>query len=226
MTEAVPPGGIEITEAEAAARWTGAWTPAQVAARLVGVSVPWCVAGGWALDLFIGEQTREHSDIEIAVPAARFPGIRARFTEFAVDVVASGQVWEAPTPELFELTHQTWLRDRATGQYLLDVFREPHDGAAWICRRDPSIRLRYTEVIRRTPNGIPYLAPELVRLFKAGPLRPKDRRDFTATLPLLDDTQRQVLAGLLTQVHPGHAWLTNLRPGRPAQAPHGSDGSR
>ncbi|HEX5563842.1 MAG TPA: hypothetical protein VFX34_02680, partial [Sporosarcina sp.] len=28
---------------------------------------PWGVAGGWAIDLFLGNQTREHSDIEIAI---------------------------------------------------------------------------------------------------------------------------------------------------------------
>jgi hypothetical protein len=35
--------------------------------------MPWCVAAGWALDLFRGMQTREHGDIEIAIPAAGFP---------------------------------------------------------------------------------------------------------------------------------------------------------
>ena len=36
-----------------------------------GVTAPWCVAAGWALDLFRGEQTREHEDLEIAVPTTR-----------------------------------------------------------------------------------------------------------------------------------------------------------
>ena len=46
-----------------------AWHPANVAlSRLAGVDVPWYVAAGWALDLFRGGQTREHEDLEIAVP--------------------------------------------------------------------------------------------------------------------------------------------------------------
>lgn len=32
------------------------------------------MAAGWALDLFRGRRTRDHGDIEIAVPAAGFPG--------------------------------------------------------------------------------------------------------------------------------------------------------
>lgn len=45
-----------------------AWHPLEVAQRLRGVDVPWCVAAGCALDLFRGKQTREHEDLEIAVP--------------------------------------------------------------------------------------------------------------------------------------------------------------
>lgn len=31
--------------------------------------------------------------------------------------------------------------NQVTGNYLLDVFREPHDGDTWVCRRDQTIRL-------------------------------------------------------------------------------------
>jgi hypothetical protein len=29
---------------------------------------PWFVAGGWALDLFAERRSREHSDVDIAIP--------------------------------------------------------------------------------------------------------------------------------------------------------------
>ncbi|MFF3212847.1 nucleotidyltransferase domain-containing protein [Streptomyces sp. NPDC002886] len=220
MTAELPPGGVEITQAEAEARWAHAWTPAEVAARLAGVPAPWYVAGGWAVDLFTGGPPRHHGDLEIAVPAASFPEILARFPEFVFDVVAHDRLWEL-TPEVSGLTHQTWLRDPATGNFLVDVFREPHDGETWIYRRDPSVRLPYTAVVSRTPDGIPYLAPELALLFKAKAVRPKDQRDFARALPLLDDTRRARLAALVEREHPGHAWLADLRPGgaRPAGGP-------
>lgn len=53
----------------------------------------------------------------------------------------SGRIWEDAAPDVLAAVHQTWLRDPATGDYLLDVFREPHDGNIWICRRDRSVRL-------------------------------------------------------------------------------------
>jgi len=106
--------------------------------------------------------------------------------------------------------HQTWLRDPATGNYLLDVFREPHDGDTWICRRDESIRFRYGEIIRYTDENIPYLAPELVLLFKAKHARQKDQTDFEATVPHMTPSQRKTLTELLAIAHPGHRWLADL----------------
>jgi hypothetical protein len=168
------------------------------------------VAAGWALDLHRGSRTRDHGDIEIAIPAAGFPEVRRRFPGHVFDAVGGGRVWEDPTPEALAAVHQTWLRDPATGDYLLDVFREPHDGDTWICRRDTRIRLPYTDVIRRTPDGIPYLAPELVLLFKAEHTRPKDQADFAATAPLLTPAQRATLSGLLALTHPDHPWTAAL----------------
>ncbi|MFJ7412053.1 nucleotidyltransferase domain-containing protein [Streptomyces sp. NPDC098077] len=213
MSERLPSGGTELSpdEIEALdARWSSSWTPVEVAQRLAGVSVPWCVAAGWALDLFRGGQTRVHGDIEIAIPEAGFPEVRRRFPGYVFDAAGSGRIWEDARPETLAAVHQTWLRDPATGNYLLDVFREPHDGDTWICRRDARIRLPYSEIVHHTEDGIPYLAPELVLLFKAKHVRPKDRRDFDATVPHLTRTQRATLAELLARVHPGHAWLTDL----------------
>ena len=64
-------------------------------------------------------------------------------------------------------------------------------------------------VNQRDPTGIPYLAPEIVLLFKAKHAdRDKDAADFARALPLLDDQRRQWLADALRVVHPGHDWIT------------------
>ena len=210
MSKELPVGGIELSPAEIEdldARWSSCWTPGEVARQLAGIATPWCVAAGWALDLFRGRQTREHGDIEVAIPAASFPEVRGRFLGYVFDGVGSGRIWEDATPEVLAAVHQTWLRDPATGNYLLDVFREPHDGDTWIYRRDETIRLPYRDIIHHTHDGIPYLAPELVLLFKAKHARQKDQADFDATVPHMTQGQRETLAGLLTRVHPGHPWL-------------------
>ncbi|HWS35267.1 MAG TPA: hypothetical protein VN408_21330 [Actinoplanes sp.] len=213
MSEDLPPGGVELSPAAIEAlgdRWANCWTPRQIAGRLAGTPVPWFVAAGWAIDLFLGRRSRDHGDLEIAVPAGRFAEIRGRFGGHVFDAAGSGRIWADATDEQLAGTHQTWLRDPGSGDYLVDVFREPHDGDTWICRRDPSIRFPSRDVIRHTADGVPYLMPELVLLFKAKHLRPKDRADFDTILPELSGEQRDRLGGLLSRVHPGHTWLSRL----------------
>ena len=202
--------GVVLDDQELEARWENAWRPEEIARLLAGVGTPWYVAAGWALDLFRGEQTRPHSDLEIAVPVAGFAEIRDRFRDHAFDVASAGRVWFDAGADVLAATYQTWLRDPATGDWLCDVFREPHDGDTWICRRDEGIRLPYDVVIERTADRIPFLAPELVLLFKAKEVRPKDQQDFDGVLPMLGPQRRRSLREWLAQVHPGHSWLSAL----------------
>jgi hypothetical protein len=182
-----------------------AWPPSTIAARLAGLDLPWAVAAGWALDLFLGHSTRPHDDLEIALPAQRFAEITARFDDCAFFVPNAGVLHPYPAGG-----HQTWARERATGKWRFDVFREPHDGDVWICRRDPRIRLPYAELINHTTDGIPYVVPEVALLFKAKASRDKDERDFAAVLPALRPDQRRWLDDALAIVHPDHPWRTSI----------------
>ena len=104
-------------------------------------------------------------------------------------------------------SHQTWAREPAAGRWRFDVFREPHEHDVWVCRRDGSLRRPYSEIICRTADGIPYLVPEVVLLFKAKAARPKDRADLDVTWPVMTREQRAWLLEALALVHPGHEWL-------------------
>jgi hypothetical protein len=95
-----------------------------VAGRLAGAGVRWCVAAGWALNLFRGETTREHEDLEIAIPAGQFGRVRAALADFDIEVIGSGRRWPLDSPA-FDVMIQTWVRERGTGVYRLDIFREP-----------------------------------------------------------------------------------------------------
>jgi hypothetical protein len=184
------------------------WHPAVLAERLAGVGVPWCVAGGWAIDLFLGTPTRPHDDLEIAVPAARFPEVAARFPELEFYAVGGGTI-VAATAETLRDTHQTWALDPAARVWRFDVFREPHDGDAdtWIYRRDDRIRRPYADVIHEDRAGdIPYLAPEIVLLFKAKSPREKDEADLRAVLPHLSKDRRRWLTEALKLAYGEHPW--------------------
>jgi hypothetical protein len=170
------------------------------------------VAAGWAIDLFLGKERRPHDDIEIAVPRERFGELAPALAAHELFVLRheDGRALLHPYERALEAgTHQTWVRDR--GQWRLDVFREPHDGDTWICRRDERIRLPYSELIERTPDGIPFARPEVVLLFKAKAAREKDEDDLAAVLPQLGPERRRRLSAWLELVHPSHRWLQFLR---------------
>jgi hypothetical protein len=199
--------GRDVSDGEINTLWQ-AWSPSDVAQRMSKVTAPWYITAGWALELFTNAAAREHADLEIAVPAARFGEIVAAFPGFEWDVVGDGRVW--PFPEQLANHFQTWLRDPTTGRYHIDVFREPHVGDRWVCRRDTSITLPYSEMILRTSDGVPYVIPEVALLFKAKHVRDKDQADFARVLRTMDRTRRSRLRGWLTQVHPGHPWISAL----------------
>lgn len=188
-------------------RWA-AWQPAEAAARLASVQAPWCVAAGWAIDLFLGGHHREHEDLEIAVPHDRFAEVAEALSGLEIFVpVGEGRLGPY---DLDGESHQTWFREPDSGLWRIDVFREPADGDTWLCRRDERLRMPYRELIDHTADGIPYTRPDVVLLFKAKHARPKDEADFEAALPLLPANRRAWLGAALELVHPGHPWLARI----------------
>jgi len=192
-----------------------AWRPEQAHRALAEVEAPWYVAAGWSIDLFLGGQRREHEDLEIAVPSARFREFVEPLARVGLELHPIVDHRAVPLAEVGDEalaeSHQTWALDRAAGVWRVDLFREPSDGDTWLARRDESIRLPYDQLIERTPDGIPYSCPEATILFKAKHTREKDDADLAAVLPLLGSERRRWLAKALELVHPGHRWLDELR---------------
>jgi len=190
-----------------------AWRPEDVARLLAGVRTPWYVAAGWALELFLGGEHREHDDLEIAVPNSRFDELAEALGELEIFFITDKRE-ATPLAEArgrFFDTHQTWVREPASGFWRLDVFREPSDGDTWICRREPSLRMPYARLIEHTDDGIPYGRPEVILLMKAKhSLLEKNERDLDAVLPRLDSERRAWLRDAVALVHPGHDWLDAL----------------
>ena len=48
----------------------GEWIPldpVEVRRVFAGYDRPWWIAGGWAIDMFLGRKTREHGDVDVAL---------------------------------------------------------------------------------------------------------------------------------------------------------------
>jgi hypothetical protein len=195
--------------------WSHAWTPRDVAAALDGVGVPWCVVGGWSIDLFLGEQTREHEDLEIAVLHRDHLAVRQHLAPLAFCSVGDGEVRTLdPGQPLADGLHQSWGYDVDAQQWRVDVMAEPGDDETWAYRRDPRLTAPRARMIGTSAEGIPYLRPEGSLLFKALPstkvIRPKDDADFAVCAPRLDGAARAWFAEHLAAFQPDHPWLREI----------------
>lgn len=178
-----------------------------------GYQAPWFVAGGWALDFWRNRQTRFHSDLEVSV-------FRCDLSELYDLIKDRRPLAIFPGPDLRPWTgealpdevHQLRIApvDTSAGAVEFDFFLNPNEGDYWVSRRDPRLTLPLHEVSRPSRGGTPVLAPEVVLLFKAKHLRPKDLEDFNSYLPRLDARARAWLKHALELVHPGHEWIARL----------------
>lgn len=214
MTEPLDPGTAEAS----GKRWDGPgldawqpWRPVEAARVLEGLNVPWCVVGGWAIELALARSHRSHADLEIAIPRACFASVRDHLAAYRIHVVGDGEVRALPPGELPpEDRHQNWVLDPTVSAWRMDIMLEPGDGTTWVYRRDERIHAARARMVA-IRDGVPFLKPEGALLFKAKSLNPKDEVDFGACLSILDGAARDWLVDALEIVHPGHTWIDRLK---------------
>jgi hypothetical protein len=90
----------------------------------------------------------------------------------------------------------------------LEILLNEHQGSEWVFRRDHRVRAPLTHIGAVSPGGIPYLAPEIVLLYKAVAPRPVDEVDFRAALPALGERQRAWLFSALEVAYPESPWTS------------------
>ena len=182
----------------------------RAAALLGDLTSTWGIAGGWALDLFLGRQTRQHADVDVALLRADQAWLRTWLTggRAVVRKVVDHELLEwAPdevlSPPIHEI-HATW-----PDGFNLEFLLNEHEADEWVFRRDGRIRLPLANAfLRRGP--VPYLAPEIVLLYKSKSADSKDEADFAATLAHLGESRREWLCNALAITAPDHRWVRAL----------------
>ncbi|MGY1941800.1 nucleotidyltransferase domain-containing protein [Nocardia asiatica] len=194
----------------------GPWarvTPADVGEVLGDIGAPWWVAGGWAIDAFTGTR-REHSDVDVAMFRADLPALRTA-ARGRLHIWSAGPDGIRPVddryPDVADNADQVWLRAGARSPWLIDLLLNPGQDGAWVNRRDPAMVAPLDEVTWIAADGVRYLRPELVLIYKVKQSRPKDREDLERTWPKLDDAQRTTVRTYISTHYPQHEWLTLLR---------------
>ena len=198
--------------------WIGyyAFSPVEsVTDELRDAPFEWYISGGWALDLFLGKVERVHHDVDVIVPRRSQLDLQKHLTE---------RGWKFVTP--FEKRHEIWPPHMRLelprhqvhayrGEQFIDFLLTDMEDV-WRYRREPQVLRSMEKMSLRSADGIPYLAPELVLLFKSkntgSHARLKDQSDFEKSFPHLEPERRAWLYWALVATSPDHPWIKELVP--------------
>lgn len=206
------PGGHDLSPDEFEALY-GEWRgllPAEVARLFEFAPFPWWIAGGWAIEAASGV-SRPHEDTDVVVLRRDLAALRDWLSDYHLWETHGGALRPLrPGGDLEPDREQLWVRRNARSPWLLDLLLTPTDEEWWLYKRDESVRLPLGEVGRTGPDGVPYLRPEIVLLFKAKLYRPKDNEDLRAMQSKLGPRELRWLLDALTNTLPGHPWLAEI----------------
>jgi hypothetical protein len=199
------------TELEIGSPWNPV-VPEEVAKSLEGAAFLWCLAGGHAVERFVGEAFREHSDIDVVVLRRDQLALQERlrgWKMFAVNPPGLLRPW-AFGEVLPAGVHDIWAHRAGRDRWELQVMIQESEEDSWVFRRDRRIRGPLFQ-LASSCEGIPCIRMDLQMLYKSKARRPKDELDFERVLPKLTHTQRATLEAWLRITNPeGHAWTARL----------------
>ena len=194
------------------------WEPlsvSQTVELMTGLDCAWWIAGGWAIDLFLSRSTRYHADMDVLVLRTDQVLVFHHLSKLGSElwqVDRPGHLMPLKPDEIVRSSiHDLWCRPDRRSAWALQLLLAEAEGDRWIYRRDFEVTLPLGEVGFHTADGVPYLAPQVVLLFKSKSPRPQDEADFTLTAPQLPPAARRWLASAIGRTVPSHPWLPRLR---------------
>lgn len=197
-------------------RTPNCWDPLTVEeayALLSGLGAQWWIAGGYAIELFVGRAIREHCDLDVVVLRRDQWSVWKLLEGWDYSVAYQGELVQWTAAQRLEPPHSdVWCRETSDGPWRLQVMLLDAESDEWLFKRNRSIRGALSELGLVSSDGVPFLRPEIQLLYKArAETLEKDQRDFEAALPLLDERARRWLReSLRVQFPEGHEWLSAL----------------
>lgn len=190
--------------------------PNEILYLLGDATFQWWIGGGWAIDLFLGDQTRPHFDTDVAI---------ARDSQLATQ--SELKAWEFYSTRRDENGNivlrkwnngdflgwdypGVWARKSGEAIWRFEFLFHEISNNTWTFRYDESVKHPLANIGRISSNNIPYLLPEIALLYKAARLRDVDKQDFHRVLPILNQFQRRHLLFDLQRFKPDHPWIAEL----------------
>lgn len=189
-------------------------SPQQVADVLRDAAFPWWIAGGFAIEAFVGQTFRPHGDIDVLMLRRDRLAARALLKGWdcwAADPPGTLRPWPADEMLPASIDH-IWCRRNFGDPWRFQLMLDDADGEAWHSRRSGLVTRPIADMGWRNAAGIPFLAPEIQLFYKAKSPRPKDEQDFAETLPHLSEQRMAWLRNAIRAAYGSeNAWLERLR---------------
>ena len=195
---------------------------APIAELMSTFRAPWALCGGWAVDAWVGHQTREHPDVDISAFIQDQQAVFDHMAGWQLFAHVSGDTHAPWDGRRLDLPNHIMGRidtgevlpegvDTTAEQgFILDIQLSDLSGEEWVLSDEPRVSLALSNAVRQSPWGIPAVVPEVLLFFKALELRRRDKWDFRALLPSLTRAQREWLREAIAAV--GHPWVAELAP--------------
>jgi hypothetical protein len=192
-------------------RWL-ALSVEEVVSLFAGAPFKWCLAGGYAVEQFVGRSIRPHGDIDVVVFREDQIDVQRwldGWAVYAADPPGTLRAWQIGEYLSFGI-HDIWGHQRAAQAWQMQLMLAETEADEWFSRRHPTIRGHRGDLMVRY-QGVPCIRIEVQLMYKARQPRPKDVQDFRACLPLMSEAAKAWLKQSLQIMHPeGHAWIGEI----------------
>lgn len=168
----------------------------------------WFIAGGWAIDLYLEKETRQHEDVEIAIFRKDQIALQNYLDGWVLKKAVNGVLSKWNRDERLELPiHEIHCFNETAEPQSLEFLLNETDGAEWLFRRNVKVTKPLSKLSLTSNLGMKFLCPEIVLLYKSKNPRPKDEQDFEITLKRLDVESNEWLRNALIICDSEHHWL-------------------
>lgn len=186
-------------------------TPLKVWSLMRDFKPDWFIAGGWAIDLFLEKETRQHEDIEIAIFRPDQIALQKHLDGWVLKKAVNGTLPDWNPEEHLELPiHAIHCFNETVEPRFLEVLLNETGGGEWLFRRNVKITKPLSKLSQTSNSGVKFLRPEVVLLYKSKRPRLKDEQDFEAVAERLDVESKEWLKNALAICYSEHHWLERL----------------
>jgi hypothetical protein len=184
----------------------------ELAAVLHPASFQWWVAGGYAVEHFVGRPIRSHADIDVLLLRRDAKDLHRLLQGWEIWASSSGRLhpWQT-NAGLAPDVNDIWCRRSGEQVWRFQLMLDGSDGDIWRSRRCPGVNMPIRDLGVISQDNLPFLRIEVQLFYKAKTPRPKDEQDLEACLPLLNVDQKMWLHQAIQLAYGEKSpWLTRF----------------